>query len=513
MTYTPYVFNDFSGGLNLKAKADLVGANECIDCLNVVFTDGTIRQRPGYEELTSSDVTNNITSLHGSYLAAGTRILAGCGTRLEAIIPSTGAVDASLTGLTGPSGAYFWGFCDYGTATTNYTFTGSGYDVLKTWSGSAWASVSSSPKGSCLAVTPSSNRLVATRFGTTDGGPDASANSSSPSHVYFSDPGDPTSWPTTNYVQLDPNDGEQITAAVTWREYVFIFKETRFYVFTEESTDADGNPVFNYRKIDVGIGCAGPRAVATDENGVYFVDRTGVYLTTGEAPVKLSEAVDPLFYGEDTDYVADLDFDLISTPYHMNAVLWQDLLIISNYNTGATAVTTLVYDTKDGWWSRWQPLLSPGCWATYRIRGGPDLLIMGTVATSNQKKVFEYTPSVATDDSAGGGASIVSHWQSGFTDLGIAQNKRIRQVKVWGSGVVRIKTFFDFDTSTTPTVTDFDFTAISGPAVNVGLHRTSVRGTTFGFRLDDLNGAWSVHRIEPQISSPRQVTTTQTEKS
>jgi hypothetical protein len=64
------------------------------------------------------------------------------------------------------------------------------------------------PKARYLAIDSDSNRLIASGFSTTSGGPHGGI--SSPSHVYFSDPGDPEAWTSNNFVQLHPGDGEAI---------------------------------------------------------------------------------------------------------------------------------------------------------------------------------------------------------------------------------------------------------------------------------------------------------------
>src|SRR3954452_789261 len=100
--YQPYAFNDFSGGLNLRDKSDTVGDKEAIDLLNVTFSErGAIRQRDGYADLTTADLTNRVDSLCPFYTAGGVRqLIAGAGSRLEAL-DIGGAVVAAATGLTG----------------------------------------------------------------------------------------------------------------------------------------------------------------------------------------------------------------------------------------------------------------------------------------------------------------------------------------------------------------------------------------------------------------------------
>jgi hypothetical protein len=102
-----------------------------------------------------------------------------------------------------------------------------------------------------------SNRLIATAFGTqANAGPGGFPTN--PSRWFASNPGQPEVWETDgnaspirgrNFGDLTPGDGEQIMTAVTWRELVFIFKETKFFVLWGESTNTDGTPIFNFREV------------------------------------------------------------------------------------------------------------------------------------------------------------------------------------------------------------------------------------------------------------------------
>jgi hypothetical protein len=55
-------------------------------------------------------------------------------------------------------------------------------------------------------------------------------------------------------VDLTPNDGEVITEWRVGAATLFVFKQTKFFVFYGNSTDGSGNPVFNYRSVDLGVG-------------------------------------------------------------------------------------------------------------------------------------------------------------------------------------------------------------------------------------------------------------------
>ncbi len=501
MSYEAYTLDDFGGGLNLKDKADAIAPNEAVEATDVVFTEtGAVQSRPGYEIFTSSTLTNPVDSLHPFYTTSGTKqLLAGCGTRLEALNTSGGVV-ASLTGLTatgGTSGPWYWDFCRVGTASAEYAYAGNGENVLKRWDGSSWSSIANTPQGGALCVTPSSNRLVVARFKGTAGGPTGGAGTSNPSRVYFSDPGAPETWTSTNYIDLDPGDGEVIQAAITWREYVFVFKETKFYVFTGESTDADGNPVFNYRKIDTGVGACAPRGVAADENGVYFIHLTGVYVTTGEAPVKISEKIDTVFTGTSPPYY-DPGYLVTSTAYRCGLGVWQGKVLVGMPVNGS-GTRNFVYDTRDQWWTIWA-LGGRAHFSTFRISDIEEL-VFGNGA--NVGEVLSMDGSLTTDL----GTTIVGGtWRSGFMDLGNPDVKRLRQIKVWGSGALEISATVDYPTAT-GTSTALTFTG--GYNLNPALYRLGTRGTLFSIYLTGNvgdNTEFSVSRMTLHTATPRQVT-------
>ena len=517
MAYSPYVIDDFGGGLNLRSKIADLADNETPVCRNVVFIDGAVETRSGYDNLTSA-LTNPVESLHPYYESDGTtQLLAGCGTRLEAI-STAGAVVDSETGLTSTGSPWFWDFARVGTASAEYAYAGNGENVLKRWDGSTWTSVANTPQGGALAVTPSSNRLVVTRFKGTTGGPTGGAGTSNPSRVYFSDPGAPETWTTANYVDLDPGDGEVIQAAITWREYVFVFKESKFYVFTDESTDVDGNPIFNYRKIDTGIGLSGPRAVAASESGVYFVDSRGLYVTTGEAPTKLSRRIDPMFFGGlDLTY-----FDFSATDYSVkqsarNTIavgLWQERVYITyGFNASGSSVSrvTLVYDTQDDWWSFWTSIPA-SCFATFRPAGDEELVFGHSTATPASYLIHRHNQSYTNDN----GDQIVTSWRSKYMDFGTPEVKRVRQQKVWGSGgpvLCGVNVDYEADTAPTGFEPSLDFTTDSGAGFNPVHRRVAQRGSTFSIDFAGVSGsAWSIQRVEHHLASRRQPSVVQNEQ-
>lgn len=521
MSYRPFNHPGFGKGLNLRDQPDVVDPQYGIDCLNVVFTElGAVKTRDGYDNHTSSALTNTVDSLYPYYESDGTnQILAGCGTRLEAVNTS-GAVVASLTGLTGGP----WQFIRFGAPNSERAYAGNGTDTLRKWDGAAWTAPTATvdgvgalamPKARYLAVMGRSNRLVASGFATTTGGPNGST--SSPSHVYFSDAGAPETWQVTsvpatplyqNAVQLTPGDGEKIQAVVSWREYVFVFKESKFFVFYGESTDSAGGPVFDYRTVDAGVGLASPRAIAVGREGVYFLHQSGVYVTTGQEPQQVSDVVDPFFNGQTSDFY--LGGSLNYAQITQCAMAWHDeRLYLSVPGTGATTNNrTLVYDPRYGWWSLWDVAASALC--SWRPAGQPRLMFG---YATGAKHIGLLSPSFTTDD----GTTIVARWRSGFHDEGIPDVKTVRELKVWGKGKCTVALGADFRPQGTGDLCDFSVTADTWGDENWGAGtwggvgslrakkiRRAVRGTMFSLSVSNYDATpFTLDRVTYELREQR----------
>jgi hypothetical protein len=537
--YRPFDFHDFSGGLNLRDKADVVTDQEAIDLLNVTFTErGAIRQRDGYTDLTSADLTNRPDSLVPFYTAAGTRqLIAGCGTRLEALT-AAGAVAASKTGLTG--GPYsFARFADPG---HEYLYAANGADTLQRWDGSAWAAptvtvngagAAAMPKPGAVTVTAvvpgstsgtnAANRLIATAFGTqANGGPGGTATT--PSTWFASNPGQPEVWETDgtsgrgrNFGVLTPGDGEQIMAAVTWRELVFIFKETKFFVLWGESTAADGTPVFNFREVVNNVGLSAKQAVTVGRDGVYFMNRRGVYRTNGGDPVLLSDKIRPLWTGDPDVYYRGDPINFAQLP--LARMAWHDEQLFVAVPTGTRTFNDrlLVFDTEHQWWTVYD--IAASALAPYR-RTDYEELHFG-YATGVSRVGHLNRGSIADRIST----PITSRWRSGWSDYNDPTQKTIRETKAWGSGAATVSFSTDFNGSQTESVTALfgitttwpsggtwgDWIALNGGVWPGGgqisdvMLRRAIRGTTFSTQVANSPsfGAWSLHRVVRNMRETR----------
>lgn len=445
MPYTQQVVNNFSGGLNLRDKADTVQPGQAIDALNVYFTDrGAIVQRPGTAKFTTSALTTAPKGLM-SFIRSNTadRQLVVGGQNEVNVLNTSGAVvsngtinSATTPSVTATGSDKPWTFARFGAPASSVVsesaYAGNGYDKIYKWSGSAWTQPSTMPKARCLAVvnTPSiaaggdlAPRMAVAGFETTTGGPGSAA--SSPSHVYFSNAGTAETWTSSNYVQLSPGDGEEIVALIPWRGFIFAFKQSKFFVFYGESLDSTGNPVFNYRAVESGEGAPGPYAVVAARDGVYFANENGVFRTTGSDPEKVSDLINPLFLGNPSGYFkggAVAKNKIADIALGVNG----DQVYVSYSQGGSYNDRTLVYDIQHKWWSLYD--FEASSFGLFKI-GNDTELVFTRSNTSNDVVRFSrnYTADFGT-------TAITARWRSGWVDFGVASMKTMRESKIWGAG-------------------------------------------------------------------------------
>jgi hypothetical protein len=444
----------FGGGLNLAAKATLRDETVALDALNVTFEDiGSGRQRPGYQRLNASALTNPGASISAYYETGGTKqLLVGCGTRLEAL-STAGAVVDSETGLTDAP----WQFARFSAPNAEAAYAGNGTDTLRKWDGSTWTAPTATvdgvaaqamPLGGLLAVDSDSNRLVVSGFSTTTGGPDATA--SSPSTVYWSEPGNPEVYNTDNTIDLRPGDGERITAIGAFRGQVFIFKETAYWVFYGESTTSTGGIQFDFRPVETGVGCVGPRALAVGPDGLYFMSRDGIYRTTGGNPTLLSDRVSPIWRGD-----ASIHYQggtLNTAEIDVCSLEWWDSRVYAAFPADASDENNrvLVFDTRLGWWSLYD--FPAADFTVFRVSDDEELLFpYSSAGSGNYVARFQGKGTTfARDDlvsDGSGGTATVARWRTGWTDIGHPAKKYMSSWMIWGTGGLTFRVFKDFSNS------------------------------------------------------------------
>lgn len=263
----------FDGGLNTRFPTTQIDRHEAQDCRNV-YTDlrGALVKRKGYELFSQdgSDVPKTFWPYYD--LQAGGSfnryILKASGTVVRAFNGSTWS--DIITGLT--SGLRH----GYATGNNNSYFA-NGTNGLYQWTGTGSAtSVAAAPSGTWILMWHA-NRMWAL--------------TGQSSRVYFSDLGDPTSWPALNFIDFDVDDGDKLIGMASINDSAAVFfKERSRHML--RGTGPGNFTSYSYRD---GRGAVSPFAIVTvGELGMAAVlDRDMVYLTNGPQVRNISDKIEP----------------------------------------------------------------------------------------------------------------------------------------------------------------------------------------------------------------------------
>lgn len=493
----PYTIAGF-GGLDLTSSPDDSG---CVDALNVdLDVRGAVRSRDGYAQLNDTSPSENYVHLLPIY-DASTPVLLGVRNDTSVTAVDTIATDGTVTEAdtwassaatlvsvvrAGPATDQSMVFIASGTPTTR--------DIVQRYRvDDAQVSVYSG-EPYYVSLSPVDNRLVMAGFNAADDVPASVTNTKGSLHtVVFSDPIEelvPT-FSANSYIYLRPGDTEQITGAVHWRDLLIVFKQTAFFVFPGNTTNAIGEPEFNNVPVDSPspIPRNFSRICVAGDRGVYYVATDGIYLTAGGVPVKVSQAVTPLFTG-----VNLLPFMTSSAKIDWGSQVtlgYAQRRLYVHYTDDDANARCLVLDEETGQWLLFSTLgkfMCPFVRSTSNDAVYPHFI--------SGQDVFYIDGTATTDD----GTAIVSRWRSGLYDLGSpGVEKRVTRTRLWGTGAVTWKTSKNWGSLSTGQ----SVTLGTSPAVDEGfVPNLSERGHLMSHEFSATSGAWRVHSLTHEVDGP-----------
>lgn len=199
-------------------------------------------------------------------------------------------------------------------------------DGIYSWDGTTLTAIPSTP--ACIFGIVHKDRLfVCNRLDTDE------------SRLHFSEPGDFTDFPGTNFIDVNPGDGEFLTSAAIIYDLLIVFKGTSTYsLAVQGSTEAD----WVLRKIEADLGCTSMYGTRVVDGALFFISTRGVYRTDGtsfrEVTTPISNQFDDRSLSHNT---ADLDY----------LVRWEDKLICTLKREQDTK--TYVLHLKAGGWTEW----------------------------------------------------------------------------------------------------------------------------------------------------------------
>jgi hypothetical protein len=480
LSYLPVAVDEF-GGLNVIDDPQEIGLSQATALLNIDFSQpGRVRTRDGWALLSTSAAANAIQGL-AYYKTSGTEyIVVADGATIYPFDLSTGAVGTTEIAASFAGGNN--GFARFGTPASSRLYAASG--GLHRFEISSWTTVASpTPFTTYVAVTANDNRLAIAANTVVASGVDGE-------RVWFSDVGDPETFGANNYVRLWPGDGEPITALARWRDKLFAFKQSKFAVFTGTSTLSDGTPVFNYYAVDAGQG-ANPGAVVAGDDGLYFANNSGVYVTAGGPPTYISRPLEPWIRAGSFTGLPSLSMANLTLAYYARQL----------FVTDRTNQTTLVFDTVRKTWSVWQ-LSATAAFAVPASSSSGGLYF----GASSSKKVARFSSASTADN----GSAISWSYTTGYSDIGgyfrgaqvkAAERKTLRMTDIYGSGTLTHQVLALNGRPNDVADAGGSVTLGTAPAVARGRRRRATRGTYFAHKLSG-SGVASVSKLTHWVTSP-----------
>ena len=285
----PASITNFSGGLNSAAAGLNVRDNEASDLQNIDFdVFGSFRKRNGYETLNSSAFNSGATNTGlFQYLGStGTDKLVGVfGDTIARMDDLDGTWDDITGGLTVTAGnnnlVSFSQLNDIMIGTNNV-------DAPFQWNGSGNASAAGIPTGLTRAhFTAVWNNFAFYADVTISG-------TLHPTRLYWSNFQDPGTWTSTDFANINRNDGQAITGIFPLGDRLVIFKERSIWLafFT-----GDSDIPFVFQPSVSNVGCASGYSIQEVQNGLVFLSQDGIYFFDGNNSLKLSDRINTTLLG------------------------------------------------------------------------------------------------------------------------------------------------------------------------------------------------------------------------
>lgn len=229
-----------------------------------------------------------------------------------------------------------------------------GVDFPVAYDGSTITDLTAAPRVALITVFR--NRLFGAKTG------------SNKSRLYFSDLLDVTSWPSTNFIDVNPSDGDEIMCLIANASAFLILKQHQSYYLS------------GYSPYDFTISPAGeggtisPWGAVWTPRGIFMLDREGIWLTDFRKRVLITKPIQAIW-------------DSLNQSALTKAALfyYKDKLLAAVPSKNASANDTLlVYDMtqpKANRWSVWTGW-NPGCFTAFWEKGSWKYLY-GSSLTGN----------------------------------------------------------------------------------------------------------------------------------
>lgn len=304
------LITNLSGGQNNKFSPLIIGDDQCELIKNYTLDKtGSLQKRKGYDVFATQPVSGKrvhglfqYTNIGASGETTQVMVVNNSGDTQSVIYYNNGGTwttsktnDTAVSSFTNLNRARFVTFLDY-------IFRVNGQDVVATSNdinGGTWGTTNAPGTIKPSFVSVFQDRVYVAN----------DRNGINGSRVFFS--GLPSSgsitWTTgTDFFDVNPDDGDEITALENNGNRLLIFKTRALYRWTFGQTEPDRL---------IGVGTSSQECVKTnfDLGVTFFANEKGAYAYSGGRPKLISRAIKPWFdalsAGDETDFSAEVDND------------------------------------------------------------------------------------------------------------------------------------------------------------------------------------------------------------
>lgn len=374
----------YFGGIDTTTDPSLMEETMSPNALNVVFdTTQAVMSRKGYNKLLTTSLTNFIGGMFAMYQSNGTKqLLYGSGNQLYKYNNAGGS-----TALTGAPATFTnnqqWDFDEL----LDNVYAANGTDPLIVYNGSAYSIANS-------AITPQfikvhKNRIYA-----------ANKNSST---LYFSDAGSPSSFPVNNFIQINTNDGQNITGIDDILDNLVIFKDESIWILTGEPLGAGNTTTIGnlqLRQANSPVGCSAFRTICKVEQTLFFMHHSGIFALQNYSAVNVSPGLQYTFTNGMNPGFVGLSWAVYNS-------LERKYIVGYPSAASVTPDSAIMYDIKSKQYALWDHL--PGsCAVNYRFSGLLDTIVMGDPNKGNIYQLLQGNADIFGDNGTATSGSVTT---------------------------------------------------------------------------------------------------------
>lgn len=261
--------------------------------------------------------------------------------------------------------------------------------------GSTWTSKTAAAFDGTSGHFPKASLLVAHRERLFAFNVETSGGTRYRSRFYWSDPALPEVWQALSYIDVAPDNGQEITAAAAFGETIIIFKNRSIYLLS----GSDEN-TFTLYPLDQQIGSISPYTVQNVGAELYFYDvNNGVFKFDGATFDKLDDKI--------SDYIAD-GINVSEAHKSVGFVYRNRYWLSVPWGADTTPSRTFVYDSRTEAWTEYDYGVAGAASAAAVLYGasprdsvGIFTLDSGTNDNGSNIDAYAYTAWFSPEDSPG----------------------------------------------------------------------------------------------------------------